>query len=110
MRKYTLRVLAKREQVSSGSVTDEDCPDVQEAQDDVPNASTDWFQGRTSNLEADFQHLAPKLRILDILITQRLQLWSIYKERVEPLTKLLHLPSLEQAVIGLCPLSSADGM
>ncbi|KAH8747937.1 hypothetical protein F5883DRAFT_653350 [Diaporthe sp. PMI_573] len=61
-------------EVSSGSVTDEDCPDVQEAQDDVPNASTDWFQGRTSNLEADFQHPAPKLRILDILITQRLQL------------------------------------
>lgn len=110
MRKYTLRVLAKSEQVSSGSVTDEDCPDVQEAQDDVPNASTDWFQGRTSNLEADFQHPAPKSRILDILITQRLQLWSIYKERVEPLTKLLHLPLLEQAVMGLRPLSSADGM
>ncbi|KAH6952468.1 hypothetical protein BKA56DRAFT_638437 [Ilyonectria sp. MPI-CAGE-AT-0026] len=97
-------------EVSSGSVTDEDCPDVQEAQDDVPNASTEWFQGRTSNFEADFQHPAPKSNILDILIIQRLQLWSIYKERVEPLTKLLHLPSLEQAVMGLRPLSSADGM
>ncbi|KAL6404562.1 C6 transcription factor [Ilyonectria robusta] len=97
-------------EVSSGSMTDEDCPDVQEAQDDVPNASREWFQGQTSNFEADLQHPAPKSKILDILITQRLQLWSIYKKRVEPLTKLLHLPSLEQAVMGLRPLSSADGM
>lgn len=41
-----------------------------------------------------------KIRILTIIGDQKLHLWGIYKERVEPLTKLLHLPSLEQAVTG----------
>lgn len=47
---------------------------------------------------------------MKILANQKTHLWNIYKERVEPLTKLLHLPLLEQAVLGLNPLDSSDGM
>ncbi|KAK1454971.1 hypothetical protein CMEL01_03731 [Colletotrichum melonis] len=41
--------------------------------------------------------------------TYKLHLWDIYKERVEPLTKLLHLPSLEQVVTGHRLVDFEDG-
>ncbi|KAG7044484.1 mitogen-activated protein kinase kinase kinase [Colletotrichum scovillei] len=48
-------------------------------------------------------------RILSILGDQKLHLWGIYKERVEPLTKLLHFPSLEQTVTGHRLVDFEDG-
>lgn len=49
---------------------------------------------------------------MQVLADQKTHLWNIYKKRVEPLTKLLHLPLLEQAVLVFNPLnsSSSDGM
>ncbi|KAM5369661.1 hypothetical protein ACJZ2D_008920 [Fusarium nematophilum] len=94
-------------EMSSGSVSDDDYADMQDDQDPAPNASTAWWSTRPGSLELNCH---PKEKTLQILAAQRLQLWAAYKERVEPLTKLLHLPSLEQAVMGDRPLSSADGM
>lgn len=87
--------------MDSGSVSDTDSDDVRQDENLMQNASTAQSPGILAN---------SKERIMQILAAQKLHLWNIYKERVEPLTKLLHLPLLEQAVKGSYPLNSPDGM
>lgn len=46
---------------------------------------------------------------MQMVAKHKVHLWSVYKERVEPLTKLLHLPLLEQIVMEPDPLDSPNG-
>lgn len=85
--------------MDSGSLSDTDSDDVRQDQGPAQSASTGQFPGMPGN---------SRQRIMQILAGQKIQLWKIYEERVEPLTKLLHLPLLEQAVMGSSPLNSSD--
>ncbi|RSL41672.1 hypothetical protein CEP51_016560 [Fusarium floridanum] len=88
-------------EISSSSQSDTDDNDAHQDQSDMQRSSTGRCPGTLAN---------PKEQVMQILVAQKMHLWGIYKERVEPLTKLLHLPSLEQAVLGWHSPSSADGM
>lgn len=88
---------------------DDDCLDIPEDQEHMPKTSTILCPG-TGVLESEYPTHDLREKTLHVLFEQRLQLWNIYKERVEPLTKLFHLPSLEQAVMESHQQSSDNGM
>ncbi|KAF4964443.1 hypothetical protein FSARC_7629 [Fusarium sarcochroum] len=88
-------------ETSSGSSSEFDYDDVPPEEDPMV------IDG---NLHSNLHPLQSKESFLQTLVAQRMRLWSIYKERVEPLTKLLHLPSLEPTVLETQLLSSVDGM
>ncbi|KAJ3527315.1 hypothetical protein NM208_g10759 [Fusarium decemcellulare] len=88
-------------EAQSGSLSDDDGDDGPRNQDHM---------GATGNPRSTIHSLQPKEKFLQTLISHRMNLWVVYKERVEPLTKLLHLPSLEQAVLETRLLSSVDGI
>lgn len=88
-------------QMDSGSLSDTDSDDGHQDQHTIPTLSTGQYPGTISG---------SKEEIMQILSTHKIHLWTIYKERVEPLTKLLHLPQLEQAVTGTNAFETDDGM
>ncbi|KAK1690549.1 hypothetical protein BDP55DRAFT_756325 [Colletotrichum godetiae] len=96
-------------EISSGSATDEDRSDDDDFEDPVSNTFANLCAKKPGGFGSDDETPLAKRRILSILGAQKLHLWGIYKERVEPLTKLLHLPSLEQAVTGHRLLDFEDG-
>lgn len=82
-------------------MSDTDSDDFRQDQGPIQSISTGQSPGIIGN---------SREKIMQFLADQKTHLWNIYKERVEPLTKLLHLPLLEQAVLGYNPLNSSDGM
>ncbi|KAI3534142.1 hypothetical protein CABS03_10144 [Colletotrichum abscissum] len=98
-----------KSEISSGSATDEDRSDDDDFEDTASNPFANWCSKKPESLSLDNETTSSKRRILSIIGDQKLHLWGIYKERVEPLTKLLHLPSLEQAVTGHRLVDFEDG-
>lgn len=86
--------------MDNGCLSDPDSDDVRQDQGQIQSTPTGQFPAMPGN---------SREKIMEILADQKMHLWNIYKERVEPLTKLLHLPLLEQAVTGSHPLSLSDG-
>ncbi|KAL1847689.1 hypothetical protein Daus18300_013856 [Diaporthe australafricana] len=91
----------EKDEISSVSSSDTDNDDVHQDQGPIRSASTGQHSAMIGN---------SREKVLQMLVHHKMHLWSIYKERVEPLTRLLHLPSLEQAVMASDPLGPADGM
>ncbi|KAK1710615.1 uncharacterized protein BDZ83DRAFT_711221 [Colletotrichum acutatum] len=87
----------------------EDRSDDDDFEDTDSNPFANWCSKKPESLSSDSETPNAKRRILSIIGDQKLHLWGIYKERVEPLTKLLHLPSLEQAVTGHRLVDFKDG-
>ncbi|KAE9569063.1 hypothetical protein CGMCC3_g14812 [Colletotrichum fructicola] len=83
-------------EASSDSATDDERSDVEECCDSLPTTSK---SGNPDPTHASIQQTGSKERVLAVLNSHKHHLWKVYKERVEPLTKLLHLPSLEQSTI-----------
>lgn len=88
--------------MESGSLSDTDSDDVlqDQRQGHIHNASA----GQTPVIITNSRE-----KVMQIVDVQKMHLWSIYKERVEPLTKLFHLPLLERAFTQSDPLDSSDG-
>ncbi|KAF7553479.1 hypothetical protein G7Z17_g3602 [Cylindrodendrum hubeiense] len=98
-------------ETSSGfTMDDEDCEDIQHVQEHMPKTSTEFCAGNRENHDPQHSSFTLKEKTSHILFEQRLQLWSVYKERVEPLTKLFHLPSLEQDMMASRQQNSDNGM
>lgn len=87
--------------MEGGSLSDTDSEDRNQDQGQIQNASKSQYPGIIGN---------SRETVIQILQAQKSHLWTIYKERVEPLTKLLHLPLLQQAVVGSGASDAADGM
>lgn len=87
--------------MDSASLSDTDSDDGHQDPHTIPTLSTGQQPGTISSSREEIIH---------ILSTHKMHLWSIYKERVEPLTKLLHLPQLEQTVTGTSPFDTDNGM
>lgn len=90
-----------RLETSSGSSSDADDEDMTEDGGHLGESSTSRCHGTSDISKED---------IMKTLTAQKRYLWVIYKERVEPLTKLSHLPILERAVFASPQVGSVEGM
>lgn len=86
--------------MESGSLSDTDSDEIRQDQDPIQNASTSHHTGIIGS---------SREKVMQMVVKEKNNLWRIYKERVEPLTKLLHLPLLEQTVLEPDPLVSPEG-
>ncbi|KAK2595688.1 hypothetical protein N8I77_013713 [Diaporthe amygdali] len=76
-----------------------DSDDIRQDQDPNQNASTSQYPEIIGS---------SRETIIQTVSKHKIHLWTIYKERVEPLTKLLHLPLLEQTLMESDLLDSPD--
>ncbi|KAK7699314.1 hypothetical protein SLS64_011772 [Diaporthe eres] len=89
-----------KSKMENGSLSDTDSDDIRQDQGPIQNASTSQYPGIIGS---------SREKVMQMVAAQKIHLWGIYKERVEPLTKLLHLPLLEQTVMESDPSDSPDG-
>ncbi|KAK2772758.1 hypothetical protein CKAH01_13842 [Colletotrichum kahawae] len=95
-------------EASSDSATDDERSDVEDCTDSLPTAPKEWQSGNVDSTHPSIQQAGSKERVLNVLNSHKHHLWKVYKERVEPLTKLLHLPSLEQSMIASVSSPASD--
>lgn len=90
-------MLTINEQISSVHTTDDEHSDVEESDGFLSTTPHTW-RSRRPDLGHQLQFAGAIDHVRSVLNSQKLHLWNVFKERVEPLIKMIHLPSLEQEI------------